>query len=67
MADVKCEGCKEKMMVIIYVNPIQVGIFGNTHGWGEEQKRSSFPEICHTYTTMMKHDTVIRKEDTKHI
>ena len=33
-------------------------LFGAAHGWEREQK-DPLPEICHTYPTMMKLNTVI--------
>ena len=40
-----------------------MGLFGAAHGWGEGeggwQKNSSFPKICHTYSTVVKLDTVM--------
>ena len=40
------------------VNPIQMGIFRATHGWGEG-KKAILPKICHTYPITMKLGTVI--------
>ena len=36
----------------------RMGLFGAAHGW-RGQKGPLFPEICHTYPTMMKRGTVI--------
>ena len=32
---------------------------GATHGWGRGKRALALPEVCHTYTTMMKLGTVI--------
>ena len=36
----------------------KMGLFGDAHGW-RGAKRPPFPNICHTYTAMMKLGTVI--------
>ena len=42
-----------------FFNPIQDGLFGAAHGWGEGQKGPHLPKICRTYATMMKLGTII--------
>ena len=36
-----------------------MGLFEAAYGWGDAKTLPSFPEICHTYPTMMKLDSVI--------
>ena len=57
-----------KFLVIFWIIPLtlfRMGYFGTAHGWGG--KKAPHPKICHIYSTMTKLDTVIPKEDSKHI
>ena len=40
----------------------RMDFFGAAYGW-----EAPLPKICHTYSTMMKHGTVIPKEGPKTI
>ena len=44
---------------LVFLNPIQHGVFLGLLKDGGGGKKALFPKICHTYPTMMKLGTVI--------